>query len=70
MVADEYVEAKCREWRSDRHANQWRLDLGMKCEDPLPIDQVDTVAVLKVLKPLWDVTPESALRRASHGTDL
>ena len=63
-VADALIAAKSREWRSKRHADQWRASLGTLAA-PLrdkPVDEIDTAAVLACLKPAWIATPETASR--------
>ncbi len=63
-VADAYVELMRPSWRSGKHADQWAMTLGRHAAPirDLPIDRVDTDAVLAVLIPLWQRTPETAER--------
>ena len=64
QVADEFVAAKQSEWRSEKHRAQWEMTLQRYCA-PLrtrPVDEIDTAAVLEVLKPLWGSIPETASR--------
>jgi len=64
QVADEFVAAKQSEWRSGKHRAQWEMTLQRYCA-PLrvqPVDEIDTAAVLEVLKPLWGSIPETASR--------
>ena len=52
-------------WKNAIHREQWRSTLGAAyCATirDLPVDEVDTAAVLKVLKPIWSKTPETASR--------
>lgn len=64
VVADALLAAKKTEWRNEKHRDQWRASL----EDhslalrARPVDQIDTAAVLAVLKPLWQKKPETASR--------
>jgi integrase len=63
-MAEQYLEAKDAEWKSASHRRAWRMTLTEYC-DPIrstPVDKIDTAAVLKVLKPLWGKTPETASR--------
>jgi integrase len=62
--ADELIKSKRAEWRSEIHARQWRQTIEQYCAPiaEMPIDAIDTAAVLKVLKPLWTRTPETASR--------
>ena len=64
QVADEFVAAKQSEWRNRKHRAQWEMTLRRYCA-PLrtrPVDEIDTAAVLEVLKPLWGSIPETASR--------
>jgi integrase len=63
-VADALIEAKKAEWRNDKHRAQWRMTLETYAA-PLrsrPVDDIDTEAVLSVLKPIWQAKPETASR--------
>jgi integrase len=64
QCADMLIAAKRSEWRSAKHAEQWRSSLDRPCRAirEKPIDELDTAAVLSVLKPLWVRTPETARR--------
>lgn len=64
-VADSLIEAKASGWRSEKHAEQWRVTLQGGAVAPLRgrfVDEIDTEAVLSVLKGPWQKTPESASR--------
>lgn len=63
-VADKLIELKESEWRNAIHAKQWRSSLLNDAAKirPLPVDQVDTDAVLSVLTPIWQTKPEAAMR--------
>jgi Arm DNA-binding domain len=53
-VADALVAAKESEWRNEKHKAQWRTTLT-EYAAPLrlrPVDEIDTAAVLYILKPL------------------
>ncbi len=63
-VADALIAAKESEWRNDKHRAQWRMTLETYAA-PLrsrPVDEIDTEAVLAVLKPIWQEKPETASR--------
>jgi DNA invertase Pin-like site-specific DNA recombinase len=63
-IANALLEAKSPEWRNAKHKEQWRASL-MKDAFALrsrPVDEIDTEAVLEVLKPLWIVKSETASR--------
>ena len=58
------LSAKQSEWRNAKHRAQWEMTLQEYCA-PLrsrPVDEIDTAAVLEVLKPLWASIPETASR--------
>ena len=63
-VADNFLEARGTEWRNPKHKAQWAMTLTRYCEPirDMPVADVDTEAVLSVLKPLWSRTPETAAR--------
>lgn len=64
QVADDFLSAKQSEWRNAKHRAQWEMTLQRYCA-PLrsrPVDEIDTAAVLEVLKPLWASVPETASR--------
>ncbi len=62
--ADKFVEAKSAEWRNDKHRAQWKMTLEKYAAPlrPRPVDEIDTAAVLPVLRPLWQTRPETASR--------
>jgi integrase len=64
QVADELLEAKGREWRNEKHREQWRIALTETASAlrARPIDEIDTEAVLSALKPLWGDKAETASR--------
>jgi integrase len=63
-VADALMAAKESEWRNPKHRAQWRMTLETYAAPlwPRPVDEIDTAAVLAVLKPLWQAKPETASR--------
>lgn len=64
QCADVLLEAKSSEWRNEKHRAQWRMTL-LEYARPLrdmPVDQVDTEAVLGVLQTIWQAKPETASR--------
>ena len=62
--ADDFVMAKQSEWRNDKHRAQWAMTLTKYAARlrKLPVDTIDTEAVLSVLKPVWQAKPETASR--------
>jgi integrase len=63
-IADALFGAKAEEWRNDKHREQWRWSLteGAAALRSRPVDEIDTEAVLAVLKPLWTAKPETGSR--------
>jgi integrase len=63
-IADSLLESKESEWRNAKHREQWRIALKEQAAAlrPYPVDEIDTAAVLEVLKPLWSTKPETASR--------
>lgn len=64
QCADGLIEAKAPEWRNEKHAAQWRMTLERYAAPlrSLPVDEVDTEAVLACLQRLWKERPETASR--------
>jgi hypothetical protein len=63
-VADELIRSKTPAWKSPRSKDQWRQRLRDYARPllALPIDKVDSIAVLGALKPVWHAKPETASR--------
>ena len=63
VFADEFVAAKVKSFSNPVHVKQWQgLAKDTVAIRELPIDQVDTKAVLAVLEPIWDAKTETADR--------
>ena len=63
--ADDYIKTHEAKHRSAKHASQWRSTLGpgyCNAIRNVPVSEVDTELVLKVLRPLWQKVPETAGR--------
>jgi len=62
--ADSHIEAMRPSWRNPKHADQWRMTLSVHAAPlrDLPLAEVTTDHVLKVLHPLWLRIPETAQR--------
>lgn len=63
-IADKLMVKVSAQFRSNKHLAGWKLTLEgyAKSLRNLPVDQVDTAAVLSVLKPIWTTKPETASR--------
>ncbi len=62
--ADAFIEAKQSGWRNDKHRAQWRMTLTTYAADlrGKPVHEILSEDVLRVLKPIWQATPETASR--------
>jgi integrase len=62
--ADAYLETHRKSWRNDKHAAQWTMTLTTYCAQirAMPVNEIDTEAVMKVLGPIWERLPETAKR--------
>jgi len=63
--AARYIESHRPKWRSEKHAEQWTNTIETYANPvigPLPVQDVDTGLVLKVLEPIWATKPETASR--------
>ena len=51
-------------WKNEKHAAQWRMTLTKYCKpiSHLPVKDIDTDLVLRVLTPLWKTRTETAKR--------
>jgi integrase len=63
-IADEFLKTKAHEWANAKHREQWRWSLteGTAALRSRQVDEIDTEAVLAVLKPIWIEKPETASR--------
>ena len=63
-VAAALIAAKESAWRNEKHKIQWGTSLTGFCGPllDLPVNEIDTAAILAVLKPLWQTKPETASR--------
>lgn len=63
--AHECIKAKSHEWRNQKHGEQWYNTLATYA-DPvigsLPLDEIDTEHILKILTPIWHTRTETASR--------
>jgi integrase len=65
QVAETYIKTHELSWKSPLHRRQWRVSLEadvFPVIGNIPIDQVDTAAVLRALQPIWHAKPETANR--------
>lgn len=65
QCADAYIESNRAGWKNEKHAQQWENTLKTYASPiigKLPIADIDTGLVLKVLEPIWTAKPETASR--------
>jgi hypothetical protein len=65
QCAKAFIESHETGWRSGIHRRQWRNSLAahvFPVIGALPVQDVDTALVLKVLEPVWKEKPETASR--------
>ncbi len=63
--AIEYIETHKIKWKNAKHGAQWESTLrtyAFPVFGQLPVDEIDTQLVLKVLKPIWTTISETASR--------
>jgi hypothetical protein len=64
-VAEKYIEAHAAGWKGSKSEQQWRQSLRdyvYPVIGDLPVQAVDTDAVLRCIEPLWATKPETASR--------
>jgi integrase len=74
QCADAYIATHRASWKNSKHAAQWHSTFNdtkrgkrvypaaTRLINDLPVATIDTDLVVKVLKPIWTTTPESASR--------
>lgn len=63
--AEQYVETHKAGWRNDKHAEQWTNTLAkyaLPVIGTVPVSEIDTTLVLRVIEPIWNEIPETASR--------
>lgn len=64
-VAEDYIASNEENWRNNKHRQQWRNTLSTyvyPAIGELPVAEVGTAHVLKILEPIWKAKPETASR--------
>ena len=62
---DDYIRSHRPKFKNAKHAAQWEMTLGeayCRAIRSKPVNEIDTEAVLSVLKPIWTKVPETASR--------
>lgn len=65
QAAEKYIEAHEPSWKNAKHVAQWRTTLKVYASPvvgDLPVSQIDTALVLRILKPIWNDKTETATR--------
>jgi integrase len=65
MLAEEMVLSREAEWKNPKHIQQWKNTLATYAYPvigDLPVADIQTDDVLRVLKPIWHAKPETASR--------
>lgn len=65
QCAESYIAAHRHGWKNAKHAEQWASTINRYASPTigkLPVADVDTALVLKVLQPVWTIKPETASR--------
>jgi hypothetical protein len=62
--ADAFLAAKESSWRNAKHRAQWRMTLETYATPlrSLPVAEVSTQDVLRIIQPIWQEKPETASR--------
>jgi hypothetical protein len=63
--AEKFIRAKSAEWKNDKHRAQWMATLETYVYPilgELPVGDIDTGLIEKVLEPIWTTKPETAGR--------
>jgi integrase len=63
--AQQYIAAHRASWRNAKHAGQWTATLTTYAEPvigALPVRDIDTALVMKIIKPIWSTKVETASR--------
>ena len=64
-ASESYIAAHAPGWRNAKHGDQWRNTLATYAHPvlgDLPVGEIDTGLVLKVLEPIWTTKTETAKR--------
>lgn len=64
-AAERYIEAHSAKWRNDKHAAQWTSTLATYAGPVIgkvPVHEIDTPMILRVLEPIWHEKTETAQR--------
>lgn len=60
-----FIKAHRTSWRNEKHARQWEATLATYASPTcgqLPVDEIDTAIVVRILEPIWTEKTETAKR--------
>ncbi len=69
QCAESYIKRHSPKWKNEKHAGQWTATIEAYANPiigNLPVQDVDTALVLKVLEPIWNEKNETATRLRSR----
>lgn len=64
-AAERFIESNSAQWRNPKHTDQWRNTLSTYASPiigSLPVSEVTTPLVLRILQPIWNEKTETATR--------
>lgn len=64
-AATKFIDANSSEWRNAKHGEQWRNTLATYATPvigKLPVSEITTAHVLRILEPIWSTKTETATR--------
>ena len=65
VVALKYIDEHKAKWKNEKHIAQWENTLvtyAFPKIGSMPVDNIDTQHILKILKPIWNTKTETATR--------
>jgi len=68
MISDQYIEAYAPGWKNSKHRDQWVMTMREYARPirKLPVDQIETEHVVRILRPIWTDKRETARRVRSR----
>ena len=63
--ATDYIDTNQAQWKNAKHIDQWRntfRDYANPIIGDVPISEIETEHILRILSPIWSVKPETASR--------
>jgi integrase len=64
QCVEAYIAQHGGSWKNDKHRKQWRSTLERACQafGKVDVSKIDTAAIVSLLTPIWDATPETGSR--------